>query len=242
MRNPWPMFCVLAVTGLLCVSFPQYAVWLLVFAAVVLFLTWILLPIKFDDWFARKINPCIQEYQREHNFEKLESELNRWRPWALTKTAQNAIQVNLFCALLEQERWEDARNALEQIKRQAKTVVDWMNYHLLMAEYAQNAGEPELEKSERRLSEELKEKIETKLKNPNQPATAQQSRTAFLQWISFAIFLFIGGSVWIYLFRDSALESIGAGVFILSWLAFPIAMVWLMLWLVRQKKERSVRN
>lgn len=116
MRNPWPMFCVLVVTGVLCVLFPQHTVWLLVLAAVALFLAWILLPIKFDDWFAQKINPCIQAYQREHNFEKLETELNRWRPWALTKTAKNALQVNLFCALLEQGRWEDARKTLEQIK------------------------------------------------------------------------------------------------------------------------------
>ncbi len=146
MRNPWPMFCVLTITGVLCVSFPSNVVWLFVLTAVVLFLAWLLLPIKFDEWFAQKINPCIQEYQREHDFGKFENELKRWRPLALTKTAKNAIQMNHFYALLEEERWEDAGKTLKEINLQSKTSVEWMNYHLLMSEYAQRIGDKKLEK------------------------------------------------------------------------------------------------
>lgn len=112
-----------------------------------------------------------------------------------------------------------------------------MNYHLLMAEYAQRIGDTELKKNEWKLSEESKTKIEGKLKNPKQPATAQQCRIAFVSWLSFVAFLFIGGGIWIYLFRDSELNSVGAGAVILSWFAFPVAVVWLVLWLVRKNRE-----
>lgn len=235
MRNPWPMFFVLAITGVLCVSFPSNVVWLVVLTAVVLFLAWILLPIKFDEWFAQKINPCIQEYQRDHDFVKLENELKRWRSLALTKAAKNTIQVNQFCALLEQERWENARKTLKEINLQSKTAVEWMNYHLLMSEYAQRVRDRELEKNERQLSEEFKSKIERELNNPKLTATAKQCRTAFLRWISFAAFLFICGGIWIYLLRDSALNSVGSGAVVLSWFAFPVAVVWL----VRKNREKQ---
>lgn len=242
MKNPWPMFCVLVVTGLLCVLFPQHVVWLLVLATVILFLAWVLLPIKFDDWFAQKINPCIQAYQRDHDFEKLEIALNRLYPWALTKTAKNTVQINLFCAFLEQERGEDAKKVLERIHNEAKTAIDWMNYHLLMAEYAKRIGDRNLENIERSLSEELKSNIERTQSNPKQPATAQQCRTSFLNWISFATCLFFSGSIWIFAFRNSELTSVGAGAVMLSWFAFPVAVIWMVLWRVRKNREKTDRN
>lgn len=242
MRNPWPMFCVLAVTGVLCVSFPTYTVWILVLAVAAAFFACLLLPIKFDDWFARKINPCIQAYQQDHNFETMERELNRWRPWALTKAAKNAVQVNLLCALFIEKRWADAADTLEQIKQRSKTAVDQMNYHLLMTEYAQQIGDTALEQQERQRSEALKTKIETKLRNPKLPASAQQSRTAFLCWISFVAFLFLGGGVWIYLFRTSSLKWLGVNAVICSWFAAPVAVVWLVLWLVRRKRAQTAHS
>lgn len=229
------MFCVLSVTCLLCVLFSVHAVWIILAAIVLMFLFCILLPIKFDDWFAKKINPCILEYQQTHDFEKLADSLNHWLSWAFTKSSRNAIQLNLFCALLGQKRFEESKKQLEQIRLKAKTKVDWMNYHLLAASYAHETGNIELEKCEQRLSEELKAQLAKKNQNTNEPATARQCRNAFLAWLSFSLFLLIGGSVSLYLTRNSI--SAGVGAIILSWFAFPVAVVWLILWLIRRRRE-----
>lgn len=239
MRNPWPMFIVLSITAFFCTLFTPNIIWTIVFLAVVLFIASIILPIKFDDWIAKKINPYIYEYQKEHNIEKFEKELNNLRRFALTKTSKEAIDVNLFSAFLEQGQFKNATEKLEQIKRRAKTSVEHMNYHLLKSEYAKKVGDTELEINEKQLGEELKTKIENTLKNPKQPATAQQCKTAFFCWISFSICLFIGGGIWTYLLRDFEIKFYGVMAIILSWFAFPVALVWFIIWIVKGKKENS---
>lgn len=239
MRNPWPMFCVLAVTAALCISCPVYAVWLILLAAVVLLLVWIVVPMKYDDWIAKKINPYLLEYQQIHNLDKLESGLKQWQPWAITKVSRNMMQVNWFCALLEQERWEESQKVLAQIKQHAKTTIDWVNYHLLMAEYAKKIGDKQLAESESQLSDQLKTKMLTKKSNPKEPATAQQSKQAFSLWLLFVMFLMIGGGVCATLFPESILGELGAGAVTMSLFALPVAVVWLVVWLVRRQKEKS---
>lgn len=239
MRNPWPMFCVLAVTGLLCMSFPLHTVWIIVLAVVVLFIASLIVPIKFDDLLAKKINPYILEYQENHDLAKLESGLKRWRPWAITKESKNAIQLNWFCALLEQEQWEESRKVLEQIKQKAKTTVDWMNYHLLMAEYAKKIGDEQLEKNEKELSDLLKTKIEHKMQNPKESATAKQCKKSFFLWLSFALFLIISGCVCVFLFQESILGDLGASAVLVSFFALPVALIWFIIWMIRKQKEKS---
>lgn len=242
MRNPWPMFFVLTVTGLVCIICPQHVVWMILSAMVVLFVLCIILPIKFDDWLAKKINPYILEYQQEHDLAKLESNLQKWHRWAITKTSRNMIQINWFCALLEQGQWKECRKVLEQIERQAKTTVDWMNYHLLMAEYAKKIGDEQLAKREIRLSEQFKTKLETKKNNPRETATARQSVHSFFLWLSFAGFLMIGGGVCVCLFPESVLGDLGAVAASLSLFALPVALVWLVVWIIRRRKEQSVQS
>lgn len=239
MRNPWPMFCVLAATAALCMTCPTYALWLIVLAVVVGLIGWIVVPMKYDEWLAKKLNPYLLNYQQDHNFEKLEAGLNRWQPWAITKVSRNALLVNRFCALLEQERLEDARAVLEQIHKQATTVADQLNDHLLTAEYEKKVGDAALADRELRLAEELREKMNAKHSRPSGPPTARQSKRAFLLWLSFAAFLLIGGSVCAMVLPESILGDLGAEAVLVSFLALPVALVWLIVWMVRRHKENA---
>lgn len=239
MRNPWPMFCVLAATGGVCFLFPFHISWLILAAVAVIGILWLLIPLKFNEWLAKKINPYILEYQQDHDFTKLEAGLKKWRRWAITKSSRNNIQINLFCALLEQEQYEEARNTLEQLEARAQTTVDWRNYHLLMAEYAEKRGNKTLAESERQISNQLRTKLETKKNNPKERVTAQQSKQAFFYWFSFTLFLFIGGGVSVCLFPQSILSNLGVTAFILSWFTLPVAAVWLIVWLHQKRKEKS---
>ena len=239
MRNPWPMFCVLALTGLIYIALPVHTLWILLIILAVLVLAWLIVPIQYDEWLAKKINPCILEYQEQHDLKTLENGIKRWRPWAITKTSRNMLQVNWFCALLEQEQWEEAENALEEIKSCAKTTVDWMNYHLLKVQYAMKTGNQVLADEERQLSKQLKTKVETKKSNGQEKATAKQCMYAFLCWISFVLFLLIGGGVCTYLLQKSIYQNLSMAAVIVSFFALPVAVVWLAVWLVRKRKEKT---
>lgn len=220
-------------------SFPVQTVWFILFAVVALFIASLILSIKFDDWFAKRINPYILEYLSGHDIDKFARDLKKMRPWAVTKNARNAMQVNWFCALLENERFEESRKLLEQIEHQAKTRVDWMNYHLLMAEYAEKTGDTQLAEKERQVSASLKTMVEQKLQNPRERATAGQCKQAFFAWLSFAIFLLMAGILCFYLAQNEILKDLGASSVTLSLLALPSAVVWLILWMVRKHKENA---
>lgn len=242
MRNPWPMFCVLVLTGLFCAALSAHTIWIGLILLVVLILAWLVVPMKYDDWLAKKINPYLLEYQQEHDLKRLENGLNQWRPWAITRTSQNMMQVNWFCALLEQERWEDAEQALEQIKMWAKTTVDWMNYYLLQVQYATKIGDQALAEEAQQLSIRMKGKVERKQSNGLEKATAKQCRQAFFCWLFFGLFLLFGGGVITYLAQGSGYTNVGVGAVILSFFAFPISVVWLIVWLVRTKREEEAKS
>ena len=140
---------------------------------------------KYERWLAKKLNPYVVAYQSDHNLEKLKQGLYHWRPWAFSKHSQNIITANWFSALLEQKRWAEAEETLEQFLRRAKSTQDKMGYHLLRGDDARAIGDPELEEQE----------------------------------------------------RDSILGSFGAGLFILSLFSFPVCLIWLILWLIRRRKE-----
>lgn len=239
MRNPWPMFCVLVLTGLLFMLFPVHTLWMGLIILILLVLAWLVIPLLYDEWLAKQINPYLLEYQQMHDIKHLENGLKRWRPWALTKTSRNMLQVNWFCALLEQGQWTEAESALEKIKTYAKTTVDWMNYHLLKVQYTMKTGNQMLADEERQLSLQLKSKVETKKSNGSEKATAQQCKLAFFCWISFALFLLIGGGLITYLSQGSTYGDFGVGAVIFSFVAFPVAIVWLVMWVVRKRTDRQ---
>ena len=69
---------------------------------------------KYEHWLAKKLNPYVVAYQSDHNLENLKQGLDRWRPWAFSKHSKNIITANWFSALLEQQRWTEAEETLEQ--------------------------------------------------------------------------------------------------------------------------------
>ena len=75
---------------------------------------------KYEHWLAKKLNPYVVSYQSDHNLENLKQGLDRWRPWAFSKHSKNIITANWFSALLEQQRWTEAEETLEQFLHRAK--------------------------------------------------------------------------------------------------------------------------
>ncbi len=242
MRNPWPMFCVLVLTGLFCASLSVHFIWIGLVLLVALVVGWLMVPMMYDDWLAKQINPWLMEYQQSHDLKKLEIGLNQWRPWAITKTSRTMMQVNWFCALLEQERWEDAGQALEQIRICAKTTVDWMNYYLLQVQYATKIEDQTLTKEAQQMSARMKAKVERKKRNGLEEATAKQCRQAFFCWLSFVLFFLLGGGMLTYFAQGTAYVNIGVGAVILSFFAVPVAVIWLIVWLIRTKREEKARS
>lgn len=241
MRNPWPIFSIAALSGAACLIYDHFfsyeTMWIAVVAFLVLLALCFFAYCKYERWLAKKLNPYVVAYQSDHNLEKLKQGLNHWRPWAFSKHSQNIITANWFSALLEQKRRAEAEETLEQFLRRAKNTQDKMGYHLLRGDYARAIGDTELEEQERLLSEQLKTQLGNKKGESRVPANAKESKYAFFCWLSFSFGLALFGIISNIATGDSILGSVGAGLFILSLFSFPVCLIWLILWLIRRRKE-----
>lgn len=249
-RNPWPLFGVLSVTAAILILFDTYLsyglVWVAGIGILVLFVAFLVFYVNYNAWLVRKINPYVLAYREDHDIEKLKKGFARWKSWMLTEYAKNSMTVNLLTALLEQPRTGEFEEEAQKLKERAVTTQEWQIYHFFMAEYAKRTGDGEAEERERRLSQELKEKAERKKQMAKEPATAAQSRRAFLLWLSFDMFLFAcglfcfaGGFFHAIALQSTSLFSIAAAAFILSFFVLPIVIGWLAVWLMRRRKENQ---
>lgn len=241
MRNPWPIFSIAALSGAACLIYDHFFSYETMWIAVVAFLMLLALCFfaycKYERWLAKKLNPYVVVYQSDHNLENLKHGLDRWRPWALSKNSKNIITANWFSALLEQQRWTEAEETLEQFLHRAKNTQDKLGYHLLREDYARAIGDTELEKQERLLSEQLKTQLGNKKGESRVPASAKESKYAFFCWLSFSVGLALFGIISNIATGVSILGSVGAGLFILGLFSFPVCLIWLILWLIRRRKE-----
>ncbi len=103
MRNPWPIFCVVAMSAMVCLFFSLQTFWITLAVIVGLLVAFLAVPIRYNDWLGSRINPYIEEYQQTHNIEELEKGLKCWHLWAITKESRNAVHVNWFSALLQRD-------------------------------------------------------------------------------------------------------------------------------------------
>ena len=241
MRNPWPIFSIAALSGAVCLIYDHFFSYETMWIAVVAFLALLALCFfaycRYECWLAKKLNPYVVAYQSDHDLEKLKQGLDHWRPWALSRHSQNIITANWFSALLEQQRWAEAEETLEQFLHQAKNTQDKLGYHLLRGDYARAIGDTELEEQERLLSQQLKNQLGNKKGESGVPANAKESKYAFFCWLSFSFGLALLGIISNIAAGDSILGSVGAGLFILSLFSFPVSLIWMFLWLIRRRKE-----
>ena len=241
MRNPWPIFSIAALSGAACLIYDHFFSYETMWVAVVAFLALLALCFfaycKYERWLAKKLNPYVVSYQSDHNIENLKQGLDRWRPWAFSKHSKNIITANWFSALLEQQRWTEAEETLEQFLHRAKNTQDKIGYHLLRGDYARAIGDTKLEEQERLLSEQLKTQLGNKKGESRVPANAKESKYAFFCWLSFSFGLALFGIISNIATGDSILGSVGAGLFILGLFSFPVCLIWLILWLIRRRKE-----
>lgn len=241
MRNPWPIFSIAALSGVACLIYDHFFSYETMWIAVVVFLALLALCFfaycKYERWLAKKLNPYVVAYQSDHNLENLKQGLDRWRPWAFSKHSKNIITANWFSALLEQQRWTEAEETLEQFWHRAKNTQDKIGYHLLREDYARAIGDTKLEEQERLLSEQLKTQLGNKKGESRVPANAKESKYAFFCWLSFSVGLALFGIISNIATGDSILGSVGAGLFILGLFSFPVCLIWLILWLIRRRKE-----
>ena len=217
--------------------FSYETMWIAVVVFLVLLALCFFAYCKYERWLAKKLNPYVVSYQSDHNIENLKQGLDRWRPWALSKHSKNIITANWFSALLEQQRWTEAEETLEQFLHRAKNTQDKLGYHLLREDYARAIGDTKLEEQERLLSEQLKTQLGNKKGESRIPASAKESKYAFFCWLSFSVGLALFGIISNIATGDSILGSFGAGVFILGLFSFPVCLIWLILWLIRRRKE-----
>ena len=241
MRNPWPIFSIAALSGAACLIYDHFFSYETMWIAVIAFLALLALCFfaycKYERWLAKKLNPYVVSYQSDHNLENLKQGLDRWRPWAFSKHSKNIITANWFSALLDQQRWTEAEEILEQFLHRAKNTQDKIGYHLLRGDYARAIGDTKLEEQERLLSEQLKTQLGNKKGESRVPANAKESKYAFFCWLSFSFGLALFGIISNIATGDSILGSVGAGLFILGLFSFPVCLIWLILWLIRRRKE-----
>ena len=241
MRNPWPIFSVAAFAGAVCLVYDHFfsyeTMWIAVVAILALLVLCFFVYCKYERWLAKKLNPYVETYQSDHDLKKLKQGLDRWRPWAFSKHSQNIITANWFSALLEQRRWAEAEEILEQFLYRAKNTQDKIRYHLLREDYARAIGDVELEEKEKILSEQLKDQLRNKIGESRVPANAKESKHAFLCWLSFSFGLVLLGVISNIAAGDSIFGSVGAGLIILGMFSFPVVVIWLLLWLVRRRRE-----
>ena len=241
MRNPWPIFSIAALSGGACLIYDHFFSYETMWIAVVVFLALLALCFfaycRYERWLAKKLNPYVVAYQNDHDLEKLKQGLDHWRPWALSRHSKNIITANWFSALLEQKRWAEAEETLEQFLHQAKNTQDKIGYHLLRGDYARAIGDTELEEQERLLSQQLKTRLGNKKGESGVPTNAKESKYAFFCWLSFSFGLALLGIISNIIAGDSILGSVGAGLLILSLFSFPVCLIWLILWLIRRRKE-----
>ena len=181
MRNPWPIFSIASLSGAACLIYDHFfayeTMWIAIVAILVLPALCFFAYCQYERWVAKELNLYVVAYQSDHDLEKLKQGLGRWCSRAFSKHSQNIITANRFSALLEQKRWAEAEETLEQFLRRAQNTQDKMGYHLIRGDYARAIGDTELEEQERLLSEQLKNSSETKRKNQEYPQTPRRVNT-----------------------------------------------------------------
>ena len=220
MRNPWPIFSIAALSGAACLIYDHFfsyeTMWIAVIAFLALLALCFFAYFKYEHWLAKKLNPYVVSF---------------------SKHSKNIITANWFSALLDQQRWTEAEEILEQFLHRAKNTQDKIGYHLLRGDYARAIGDTKLEEQERLLSEQLKTQLGNKKGESRVPANAKESKYAFFCWLSFSFGLALFGIISNIATGDSILGSVGAGLFILGLFSFPVCLIWLILWLIRRRKE-----
>ena len=192
---------------------------------------------KYEHWLAKKLNPYVVAYQSDHNLENLKQGLDRWRPWAFSKHSKKYHYSELVLRSAGTTALDRSGRNFGAVLHRAKNTQDKLGYHLLREDYARAIGDTELEKQERLLSEQLKTQLGNKKGESRIPASAKESKYAFFCWLSFSVGLALFGIISNIATGNSILGSFGAGVFILGLFSFPVCLIWLILWLIRRRKE-----
>ena len=240
MRNPWPVFSVAALTGAACLLYDHFfsyqTLWIAFVGLLALLVLGVLAYGTYERWLARKLNPYVAAYQKTHDLVQLRQGFERWRPWAWSKHARQILMANWLAALLEQRRWIEAEEALEQLCRRASNTQERMYYHQLRGAYAKAMGNAEMEAQEQLQTEQLQKQLKNRQGEAREPADAAESKKAFFCWFSFCVCLFLGGIIINLLSGDTVFGSVGAGLIILSLFACPVCLSWLFLWRRRYRK------
>ncbi len=236
MRNPWPMAGILVLTGLIGALYVNFfanqGIWVLALVLITVIVLLFFGYSKYSNWLVNKLNSVVLEYQKNRDTDALQAEFSKWR-FVATKYARDVMRINTTIAFLEHDRFDDAKKEIDAVRLSCETTFDWMNYHLLLSDFAAKTGDKALARTEKRTADSIKKKIETTGTNPKERATKVQCKRAFLNWVAFSAFLLIGGGIITVVFKTTMLGSIGVAAFGLSWFALPVTVGWGILWATR---------
>lgn len=236
MRNPWPMAGILVLTGLIGALYVNFfanqGIWVLALVLITVIVLLFFGYSKYSNWLVNKLNSVVLEYQKNRDTDALQAEFSKWR-FVATKYARDVMRINTTIALLEHDKFDDAKKEIDAVRLSCETTFDWMNYHLLLSDFAAKTGDKALARTEKRTADSIKKKIETTGTNPKERATKVQCKRAFINWVAFTALLLVGGGLITFAFKTTMLGSIGVAAFALSWFALPVTIVWGILWATR---------
>jgi hypothetical protein len=236
MRNPWPMAGILVLTGLIGALYVNFfanqGIWVLALVLITVIVLLFFGYSKYSNWLVNKLNSVVLEYQKNRDTDALQAEFSKWR-FVATKYARDVMRINTTIALLEHDKFDDAKKEIDAVRLSCETTFDWMNYHLLLSDFAAKTGDKALARTEKRTADSIKKKIETTGTNPKERATKVQCKRAFINWVAFTALLLVGGGLITFAFKTTMLGSIGVAAFALSWFALPVTIGWGILWATR---------
>lgn len=243
MRHPGHIFGSMLAAGGCLYLFVGVLQWSSFLAVLGLVVFWILgmllllfLQLRFDEWVARQVNPLVRQYQKNRDIDALVAGLAPWKRRRLTRLARNAIAVNEISALFESGRAEQALREIRRFGARTETVDERIFYHDCMIQYWQITGDGDREQRELQAKAQLQLSRTRTGADKNAPATAAQSRKAFLRWLACAALMFLGYVLSVCLCGPHS--GVGTVAFLLWLLTAIAALGWAGLWLARAFRER----
>lgn len=236
MRNPWPMAGILVLTGLIGAVYVNFfankGIWMLALVLITVIVLLFFGYSKYSNWLGNKLNAAVIQYQETRDIQALQNAFGKWH-FVATKYARDVMRINTTIAMLEHNQLDEAKKEIDALRLGCETTFDWMNYHVLMSDYAAKKGDKAVARQEKRTADSIKKKIETSKTNPKERATKAQCKRAFINWCLFSVLLLVVGGVVTVVFKTTMLGSIGVAAFMLSWFTIPVTIGWGILWMSR---------
>lgn len=184
---------------------------------------------KYENWFAKQINPYLNQYKKDHKLDSLWEGLNKYETKAYTRNNRSALIINQVTALIEHGKYEDAIVMLEAFHKKGESFREELLYHECRIQCFKKQGNSKQVKEE----EQEKRKLEQMAKHMKGKTPAMHCKKAFFRWVPVLLIFVVVCSAFATATWIAPLQVVTVPV-------AGITFCWGFLWFFRMLKEKKM--